>query len=305
MTVHIAETTQVTTEDGARLRVQTFGASDAPTIVLSHGWACRIEYWKPQIDALASSYRVIAYDQRGHGHSSGGRTPLTADVLADDFAAVIDHVVGGGRAVTVGHSMGGITLMAWWHRHPEQAARTSAATVLANTTTGGLARGTRIFPLLNGVVPAPVALGKLVLGTPIRIPRGPVVREAVRQRTMNPRTATRAQAAFVADIVRRCDPVTRAGAAAALIDLDLGAAAVRSVASPTTVTIGRVDKLTPPWMGRAIAKTLDDTGHLEHLIELDTGHAGNVEMASVFNTIVSKAADKHLGPSVERANHPT
>lgn len=277
----------VTTDDGAQLRVATAGAADAPTIVLSHGWACSIEYWRPQIEALSREFRVVAYDQRGHGRSSRGRRSLDSDTLADDFAQIIDHTVGPERAVSVGHSMGGITIQAWWQRHPEQAARTGAANVLANTTWGGLARGTRVIPLLNGYVPVPVRLGKLALGTPIRIPQGRLVRGGVRWRTMNRRNATKEQAAFVADIVRHCNPAVRADTALALVDLDLGPAAAESITALTTVIVGRVDKLTPAWMGRSIADALERTGHLDHLIELDTGHAGNIEMPDVFNRIVT------------------
>mgnify|MGYP002653467218 CR=1 FL=1 len=57
-------TSWAVTDDGARLRVVHHGPADAPVLVLVHGWSCCVEYWNPQINALAERYHVIAYDQR-------------------------------------------------------------------------------------------------------------------------------------------------------------------------------------------------------------------------------------------------
>lgn len=281
------------TDDGARLRVRRFGASGRPTIVLSHGWACRLEYWQPQIEELAKRFHVIAYDQRGHGRSSTGQRQMHSDVLADDMAHVFDQAVRSTSAVLVGHSMGGVTAQAWWQRHPEQAAATTSAAVLANTTWGGLPRGTRIVPLLNGRIPAPDALGRRLLGLPVKLPASRVTQEAVRWRVMNPRRATREQAAFVTRIVETCDPRVRAGTALALMDVALGPDAAASIAVPTSVIVGRADKVTPPWMGRSIASELERTGHLGRLIELDTGHTSNIEAAGEVSAEIARLADLH------------
>ncbi len=277
----------IDTEDGARLHVCEFGPREAPTVVLAHGWACRIEYWRPQIEDLARDHRVIAYDQRGHGRSTTGTRQVDADVLADDLAAVVE-AAGDSHAVVVGHSMGGIAVQAWWSRHPVQAARVSGGALLANTTWGDIARGTRVLPLLNGRVPAPQWLGRLVLGAALPLPGGPLLRVAVRHRTMNPRHATRAQARFVADVVRACDPEVRARTALALADVDLGPEAARAITVPTTVIIGRADRLTPASMGRDIAGELERTGRLSRLVELDTGHSANVEMPHAFTAEIRR-----------------
>ena len=55
--------------DGARLRVRIAG--DGPAVLLVHGWAIDLDMWTPQFAALASRYRVIAFDRRGFGYSSG------------------------------------------------------------------------------------------------------------------------------------------------------------------------------------------------------------------------------------------
>lgn len=54
---------------GARLRVRIAG--DGPAVLLVHGWAIDLDMWTPQFAALADRYRLIAFDRRGFGYSSG------------------------------------------------------------------------------------------------------------------------------------------------------------------------------------------------------------------------------------------
>lgn len=94
---------------------------DAPTLVLLHGLGCTAYLgWAATISALASDYRVVTFDQRWHGR--GIRSPRfrIAD-CADDAAAVMD-VLGVGRALVVGYSMGGAVAQETWRRHPERVA---------------------------------------------------------------------------------------------------------------------------------------------------------------------------------------
>lgn len=56
------DATTVATHDGAQLHVRSYGSAFGQPIVLIHGFGCRIEYWNPQINALAAKYRVIAYE---------------------------------------------------------------------------------------------------------------------------------------------------------------------------------------------------------------------------------------------------
>src|SRR3546814_7423242 len=67
---------ELTTDDGAIINVRAYGPVDGDPIVLSHGWTCSTEFWYPQVNALAGEYRVITYDQRGHGRSTVGNLPL-------------------------------------------------------------------------------------------------------------------------------------------------------------------------------------------------------------------------------------
>lgn len=85
------------------------GAPGEPPIVLLHGATFRAEDWENIFPRLATRYRVIAYDARGHGKS--GRAPSYAiGDFAGDLLRVIDGVAGG-SAIVIGHSLGGATAL--------------------------------------------------------------------------------------------------------------------------------------------------------------------------------------------------
>src|SRR5258708_16805987 len=64
---------EVMSTDGIRLHAEVFGPDGAPTIVLAHGWLCALDFWHYQLRDLAGEFRVVAYDQRGHGRSEAPR----------------------------------------------------------------------------------------------------------------------------------------------------------------------------------------------------------------------------------------
>jgi len=101
--------------DGASLRVRSAGAG--PAIVLVHGWALDLDMWQPQIDALANWYRVIAFDRRGFGHSSG-LPGIEHDVA--DIDRLLD-VFGIAQAAIIGMSQGARVALRWAMKHPQRA----------------------------------------------------------------------------------------------------------------------------------------------------------------------------------------
>ncbi|WP_067858395.1 alpha/beta fold hydrolase [Nocardia shimofusensis] len=302
-----SEKTRVTTVDGARLRVRSYGPADGDVIVLIHGWSCCIEYWNPQIDALADRFRVVAYDQRGHGESSLGRIAPSEQTLADDLHTVLDATLPRGRrAVLVGHSMGGLTVQAWAARYPEQVAERAASVVLANTAAQNIRGETDLIPLLNkplvvGKRPItllgrdlrlPLVVGETLLSAPVPMPGGPLVNpllhNAMRGRVVG-KHATADEVAFAMNIVRSCRPLTRGLHAAALAMMHLGDAA-KHITVPTTVISGLHDKLLPERMNRPIVDALHSTGSLADYQIWPTGHLANVEAADRFNAELIRIA---------------
>ena len=66
------------------------GPAGAPVVMLSHSHFSSHRMWRPQIDALAARYRVVAYDTRGHGASEAPEGPYSLDDLAGDALGLID-----------------------------------------------------------------------------------------------------------------------------------------------------------------------------------------------------------------------
>jgi pimeloyl-ACP methyl ester carboxylesterase len=91
--------------DGERLAVYEWGEPQSqPYVLLSHGWSSFALRFQPWIAPLrAAGYAVVAFDQIGHGQSSGGRSTLPQ--FARHLACVAEHY--GPAAAVIGHSMGG------------------------------------------------------------------------------------------------------------------------------------------------------------------------------------------------------
>lgn len=105
-----AQDFEVSTPDGAILRGTRQGSG--PTVVALHGWTQARENWdEVGKRLLASGYELITLDTRGHGQSTRGTIPPELETLRDDLRLVLD-VLEIERAVLVGHSLGGATVLA-------------------------------------------------------------------------------------------------------------------------------------------------------------------------------------------------
>jgi len=134
--------------DGVPLHVEIDGPDAAPvTIIFCHGYTLNQDCWHFQRRDLAD-HRLVFWDQRDHGRS-GRAEPggATIDQLGADLKAVIDATVPGpATVVLVGHSMGGMTIMALAEQHPAMFGTKVAGALLINTAAGGLQGGSPWMP---------------------------------------------------------------------------------------------------------------------------------------------------------------
>lgn len=102
-----------------------------PDLVLLHPFPAHRGIWRPVAEHLATHYRVVLPDLRGHGESTPGEGAATMAKHAADVARVCDDA-GVGRAIFGGESIGGYILFEFWRRFGERV----AALILCNTRAG-------------------------------------------------------------------------------------------------------------------------------------------------------------------------
>ncbi|WP_369171744.1 alpha/beta fold hydrolase [Streptomyces sp. R28] len=114
------------------------------TVVFSHGYCLSQDSWHFQRAALRGVVRTVHWDQRSHGRSGRGAAqveegvPVDIEQLGRDLKAVIDAAVPEGPMVLVGHSMGGMTVMALADQYPELIRDRVVATAFVGTSSGRL-----------------------------------------------------------------------------------------------------------------------------------------------------------------------
>ncbi|MFJ5718884.1 alpha/beta fold hydrolase [Streptomyces sp. NPDC093149] len=134
------------TATGAGTRRRRLFGRKAPapvTVVFSHGYCLNQDSWHFQRAALRGLVRTVHWDQRSHGRSERGRAQADGvtvgiDQLGRDLKAVIDAAAPEGRLVLVGHSMGGMTMMALAEQYPQLIRDRVAAVAFVGTSSGKL-----------------------------------------------------------------------------------------------------------------------------------------------------------------------
>ncbi|MGW5232499.1 alpha/beta fold hydrolase [Streptomyces nodosus] len=140
------EVDDVEPESGAASRRRRLFGRRTPapvTVVFSHGYCLNQDSWHFQRAALRGVVRTVHWDQRSHGRSGRGLAqadgvPLSIDQLGRDLKAVIDAAAPEGPLVLVGHSMGGMTIMALADQFPELILDRVVGVALVGTSSGRL-----------------------------------------------------------------------------------------------------------------------------------------------------------------------
>jgi pimeloyl-ACP methyl ester carboxylesterase len=165
----------VVADDGLELYVEvdepeTRSRRPRPTLVFVHGYALNLDSWYFQRAALRGGHRLVFYDQRSHGRSGQSRRQhSTINQTGIDLAAVLDQIVGDGQVILVGHSMGGMTVMALASQFPELFGDRVVGAALISSSSGSLNAETLGLPGLPGRVLHRVT--PAVMATLARAPR--------------------------------------------------------------------------------------------------------------------------------------
>jgi len=284
---------EITLADGVRLSVRTRGPADAPvTVIMLHGWCLDRRTWHHQVTALRQvqpEARIVAYDARGHGRSTATRlASANLDQLGDDLAEVLARFAPTGPVVLAGHSMGGMTIMEYAHRHPADFAARVGGLLFVSTTAEGT---THTHYGLPRHLAALLRTGETV-GTGV-LARAGTWRP---HRAVLPALRPPVRWLLFGDV---CDP-----AALEIAMTGIGRATLRSIggfrasigtqqrlatlaalaAVPAAVLVGARDRLTPPVCARSIAEALPGA---ELIVCPGAGHMLPLEQPDVVSAALA------------------
>ncbi|HEX5533774.1 MAG TPA: alpha/beta hydrolase [Actinomycetales bacterium] len=290
----------VKADDGTRLHVEVDEPDepdpDGLTIVFCHGYALNLDSWHYQREALRGTFRLVFWDQRGHGRSERGpKGSATIDQVGCDLESVIRAAAPTGPLVLVGHSMGGMTVMSLAAHSPELFAARVIGVALVATSAGNLADvdlGMKVFGKTFQKL-APKALG-LLAGYPSLVERSRSIGSDLEQVLVRRYSYSSEVSDELVDFTARMIASTRIEVINDYFPTfgahDKAEALATMAGIETLVLVGDSDLLTPVKHSADIVRRLP---HAEHVVVADGGHLVMLEHSEVVTP--------HLVALVDRA----
>jgi 3-oxoadipate enol-lactonase len=240
-----------------RTNYDLVGPAEAPVLVLSHSLGQDLTLWDPQVAALATRFRTLRYDLRGHGATSATPGPYSIAQLGTDVLDLLDALglatfsfcglsIGGLIGIWLGGNAGG---------RVARLALCSTAVQIGSAETWNA----RIETVRRRGTSALVGLARERWFTPAFLDLSPDV---------------------VAETLRRLEDTPRegyVGCCQAIRDADLASEAA-AIRAPTLVLSASHDPATPPGEGRALAARVPGARY----VELPASHLSNLEAPAAF-----------------------
>jgi pimeloyl-ACP methyl ester carboxylesterase len=285
---------------GLRVTIESYGPRDAPQAVLSHGWVCTGRVWHEQVRELADRYRLITYDQPGHGRTSAPPSgTYDLDLLGDTLRRVIEVAAGPGPLVLAGHSMGGMAILNAVRRSGDLLDDRLAGVVLLSTTSHAQPHRRLTF---DGSIQAFARLDRAVRRLVPRL-RDPRLIELSDRATAATSDLSHLAARWVSTGPGADPAVTDftlqmaidsgadvvLGLAEAVLGVDEDAALDRLAALdvPTSIIVGSHDRLTPLGLSQRMADRVEGD-----LLVLDAvGHMAPLEAPPEVNAVLRRYLD--------------
>ncbi len=247
--------------NGDNFLVKVDGPATAPVLLLSNSLSSDLSMWDVQVPVWAQRFRVVRYDQRGHGGTDVSAGPYSMDQLGRDVIGIMD-ALGIETAHWCGLSLGGMVGM-WMLTH---APGRIGKAVLANT-----AAYMGPVDLWNGRIETARRGGMRALVEPT----------IERWFPKHFRQAAPATMDRMRSMILRTPVNGYAGCCAAIRDMDQRTA-IRSITNPVLVIIGSHDPATKPADGELIASSIRDA----KTVVFDAAHISNIERPAAFTSTV-------------------
>lgn len=232
-------------------------------VVLLHGYPFNRSLWAEQVSTLSNSYRVITPDLRGLGESDAKPGAATMNRMAEDVAALLNHLEIS-RAVVGGLSMGGYVALAFYKQFPSRV----RALVLADTRAQADSeegKQTRFQQAEKALAEGMAGIADSMLPkllTPETVSKHPEIVKRVR------------------DMMLKTKPEGAAGALLGMAERDDQTPLLAQIKCPTLILVGREDPITP----------VQDSEKMHHeiagsrLVVIDNAsHVSNLERTEQFN----------------------
>ena len=246
------------------------GPISAPPILLAHAMGTSLRIWDQQIAVLSENFRVIAYDWRGHGHSSAPPGPYTLSEFVDDAVAVLDTL--NIRTINwVGISTGGMIGQGLAIKFPNRV----NSLCLCNTTPQA-SEGYRQWVADRQVVVRKEGM------TPVW--------EMTKKLWFTDDFINKASKEYekIREIFVSTNPVGYIGGTSAVCDLNY-LPKLREIKCPTSIIAAGDDEVTPPALSELMHREINNSSM--HVID-GQKHFSNVERPKEFNSLLKKHIDR-------------
>jgi len=226
-------------------------------IIFSHGWMCDCSVWNSQIEFFSKKYKVIAYDQRGHGKSDKPKADYSIETLSNDLYSLIQEL-NLEKVILVGHSMGGMTAITFALNHPDKVSKLVLVGTSAKMNFSGYIQ---IWIMMHIFSYESFARGIIDL---LYDPSEQVKKEAFDRAMNTPKFVTYDCAT---EFMKNYDIRDR----------------VSKIKVPTLIVVGEKDKATPVKMSRYLNREIKDS---KLKIIPDSKHMVIIDKANELNEII-------------------
>jgi 3-oxoadipate enol-lactonase len=258
------------TVNGISVNYTLEGPASGPVITMSNSLASNLSMWDPQISVLASRYRILRYDTRGHGGTDAPPGPYSLDELTEDVRALL-QALGISRTHFIGLSMGGMIGQIMALKYPQTLHSVVLCDTMSRVPTEAKPQwDDRIHTAeTRGMEPLVEPTLARWFTEPFRQKGSPVLDQV---RTM----------------IRTTPPRGYAGCCHAIAALNL-TDHLKAITLPTLIIVGEDDPGTPVAASRVIHEQINGS---ELVILKSAAHLSNLEQPEAFNQALTAFLQK-------------